>query len=239
MTYPHSCTPQYCECQIIELHHKIKGLEADLSMKVQEAHVLWEDREAVRERNRLLEAELNNYEQVEYVKQTKARIADLEAENAKLKDTCAGYAAKCRHLRGENAELEAEVERLKDELAREKREHFSWVDANIILHGEKSDLEEEVERLKRQVRRLSHCREDYLDEIGSERDRHLATLKRVEWCIPDIISGKLYELCPTCGRDKKVGHDKDCHIAADIKRLEGGGNERTQLHTRQTEESHT
>ena len=114
MTYPHSCTPQYCECQIIELHHKIKGLEADLSMKVQEAHVLWEDREAVRERNRLLEAELNNYEQVEYVKQTKARIADLEAENAKLKDTCAGYAAKCRHLRGENAELEAEVERLKN-----------------------------------------------------------------------------------------------------------------------------
>jgi len=148
MTYPHSCTPQYCECQIIELHHKIKGLEADLSMKVQEAHVLWEDREAVRERNRLLEAELNNYEQVEYVKQTKARIADLEAENAKLKDTCAGYAAKCRHLRGENAELEAEVERLKLRVEKldSRSEHRRRLNNN--LEQDNADLTKRIEELE-------------------------------------------------------------------------------------------
>ena len=30
MTYPHNCTPQYCECRIIELHHKIRELEAEV-----------------------------------------------------------------------------------------------------------------------------------------------------------------------------------------------------------------
>ena len=86
----------------------------------------------------------------------------------------------------------------------------------------------EKEKLWLKRARAEHGNQTTQDKLESERDRHLATLKRVEWCDTNQFhfekENRYYSLpcCPVCGRGKRWNeHKPDCRIDADLKRLEG------------------
>ncbi|MFH1738516.1 MAG: hypothetical protein ABIH23_05870 [bacterium] len=67
--------------------------------------------------------------------------------------------------------------------------------------------------------------EAFREQYETERARHLANLKRVEWCAVERWqkgSGDIIDFCtcPACSRREIDGHDEDCWLALEIQRLE-------------------
>ena len=85
----------------------------------------------------------------------------------------------------------------------------------------------EKEKLWLKRARAEHGNQTTQDKLESERDRHLATLKRVEWGASGDYQDndgviRLRPCCPECMCWKHDGwHEDDCKLAADLKRLEG------------------